>query len=158
MAEPPDLSQVVFRLSQHEVAGEISLKPQAWRVLTAIDGTHSVRDIAQSCGMPLDAVGEIVEMLHKSGFLEVMPGSPPLPRATLGNETLVTLSKEFARAMGPMADLILDEEIEALGEKREQFPTERLPELVERLGASIRVEAKRLAFQQTMLEIIRRSQ
>lgn len=158
MTETPDLSRVVFRLSQREVAGEINLKPPAWRVLTLIDGTRAVADIAQTCGMKIEVVQEIVEGLSKSGFLEIVSGSPPPPQASLDNQTLTLLTKEFARAMGPMANIILDEEIEALGEKRDQFPPDRFPELVERLCASIRSESKRLAFQQTMLEIIRRLQ
>ncbi len=158
MTEIPDLSRVVFRMSQREVAGEISLKPQAWRVLTAIDGTRTVADIADALGITIQVVAEIVQGLFKSGFLEIAPGSPPPPETAAEIQPLILLSKEFARAMGPMADIILDEEIEALGETRGNFPVDRFPELVERLCASIRSESKRLAFQQTMLGIIRRLQ
>jgi hypothetical protein len=157
MAESSGLSQVIFRLSQHDIAGEVNLKPQAWRVLTAIDGSHTIAEVAQSVGLGEEVVAGIVEMLFKSGFLEIAPGSPPMPRPTLDAQVLANLSKELTLAMGPMAEIILDEEIAALGEKRDQFPVERLPELVERLSASIRVDAKRVQFQQTMLDFIRRT-
>ncbi len=158
MPESSGLSQVIFRLSQHDIAGEVNLKPQAWRVLSVIDGSHTVAQVAESVGLGEDVVAGIVEMLFKSGFLELAPGSPSMPRPTLDSQVFANLSKELTRVMGPMAEIILDEEIAALGEKREQFPVERLPELVERLSASIRVDSKRVEFQQTMLEIIRRSQ
>lgn len=158
MAESSGLSQVIFRLSQHDIAGEVNLKPQAWRVLTAIDGSHTVAEVSQSVGLGEDVVAGIIEMLYKAGFLEIAPGSPPMPRPTLDSQVLTNLSKELTRIIGPMAEIIVDEEIAALGEKREQFPIERLPELVERLSVSIRGDAKRVQFQQTMLEIIRRSQ
>jgi hypothetical protein len=66
------------------------------------------------------------------------------------------ISVELARAVGPMAVLTLEEEIANLGEAREMFPRDRIPELVERLSQTIRDGTKRLRFQQIMLEAIRK--
>ncbi len=155
MAEANSLTQVIFRLAHGDVAGEINLKPEAWRVLTRVDGVRSVAEIAQSIGMSLDVVVQMVEMLYQAGVLEVAPGSATPPRPTVNGALFDHVGRELTRAIGPMADIILDEEIGALGETRERFPRERLPELVERVSAAIRDESKRVKFQQIMLDAIR---
>ncbi len=150
------MSSIVYKLSSTAPPGGISLKPEDWRILTQINGTRSVSEIAQSAGMDEKAVARIAEVLYDAGVLEVAAGVIPAAPATVDQAFMDRMVRELARAMGPLADLVVDDEREHLGEKRGQFPRDRIPDLVECVSTAIRDDGKRLAFQQVMLEAIRK--
>lgn len=156
MAEA-DLSQVRFKLSSQELVGSINLNADAWRVLSNIDGVRSLAEIAQKTGMDQAVVTNIASTLYKAGLLELAPGSAALPRAIVNGKVLERVRGELVRAIGPLADVILEEEIAALGETRAQFPRDRLAELIERVSEAIKDNNKRLNFQRLMLEVLRES-
>ncbi len=156
MVNGKSLAQVIFALSTSEMTEEISLKPEAWRVLTHVNGARSIGEIAAAIRMPEPAVSEIADTLYRAGVLEIAPGSPPPPGTPLDSAFFDQATRHFTRAIGPMAEIIMDEEIAALGETREHFPRERAAEWIERLSDSIRDETRRLEFQAALLEIIRK--
>jgi predicted regulator of Ras-like GTPase activity (Roadblock/LC7/MglB family) len=78
------------------------------------------------------------------------PAGPPVDTAFLGQ-----LEQELARAIGPMATLVIDEEIEALGESRESFPWAKATYLVEKVSTEIADEGKRLRFTEATLQALR---
>jgi hypothetical protein len=156
VAEVASLSRVIFRLSTRELSREVTLTPMIWRVLVQFDGTRTVAEISRGLGMEEATVAEVAETLFRSGALQVAPGSVAPPRLAVKGAFFDQISGELARAVGPLAMLTLEEEIAALGEVREAFPRERIPELVEHLSQTIRDDSKRLRFQQIMLESIRK--
>jgi len=151
-----NLSRVVFKLSGRELSSDVTLTPQAWRVLAQCDGVRSVTEIAKSLGVDEPTVAQAAETLYRCGILQVAAGSAGPPRATVSGVFFDHVTNELARAIGPLAALTLEDEVTALGEARESFPRDRIAELVERLGHTIREDARRLRFQQVMLEAIRK--
>ena len=84
------------------------------------------------------------------------PGESAAPRAEpIGAAFLGRVEKELARAIGPMASLVVDEGIEALGAQRESFPWHNLQRLVESLGTEIPDEEKRLSFVEAVAAALR---
>ena len=156
MVASGNLSKVIFRLSNKELSGEVTLTPVVWRVLVQFDGTRTVAEIAQGLKLEESGVGQIAETLFRSGILQVAPGSVAPPRPTVNGAFIEQITTELARAIGPLAALTLEDEIAALDEIQESFPRERIPELIERLGQAIPDDARRLRFQQVMLAAIRK--
>ena len=156
MVASGNLSKVIFRLSNKELSGEVTLTPVVWRVLVQFDGTRTVAEIAQGLKLEESGVGQIAETLFRSGILQVAPGSVAPPRPTVNGAFIEQITTELARAIGPLAALTLEDEIAALEEIQESFPRERIPELIERLGQAIQADARRLRFQQVMLAAIRK--
>ena len=78
------------------------------------------------------------------------PTGPPVDAAFLGQ-----LEQELAREIGPMAALVIDEEIKALGESRESFPWDKATHLIEKVGTEIADEGKRLRFTEATLQALR---
>lgn len=60
------------------------------------------------------------------------------------------LSRAAIQAMGPMADLVLREQISALGESRDAFPEVKLGRLIDSLSGEILNESMRARFQDAM--------
>jgi hypothetical protein len=157
MDAPNQSAQVVFKLSSSELKSEINLKPEAWRVLTQVNGVRSITEIAQNLGMDVAATIGIADSLFQAHILETAPGSVSLPSPSVGSAFFDEISRELARAMGPLASIIIEDEIAALGEKRESFPRDRLADLVEHVSTAIKDNNRRLNFQRVMLEAIRKS-
>lgn len=152
MADSP--TRVVFKLSNRPVTPEMNLQPEAWRVLTHVNGARTVSEIAERIQMDSQAAAQIAQMLLQAGLLEVVPAGTTPPGAGIDEAFFQETTRVLARLMGPLAEFLVDDEISALGESRQRFPRERMPALVERLGDSIRDEAKRAQFKKVMLELV----
>jgi len=82
------------------------------------------------------------------------PGPAIPPELTVDGTFFAQIEHELARVMGPIATLIIDDEVAALGADKDAFPRDRVAELVKKVGSEITDEDKRASFQQIMLEAI----
>ncbi len=156
MGSIANLSQVIFKMSSADLTGEINLKPEAWRVLTQVNGARSVAEIAKNIGMDEATAINVADGLFKARILEVAPGSVAPAGETVDAKFFNDVTKELARAMGPLASIIVEDEIAALGETMDDFPRDRLADLIEHVSESIKDSNKRVNFQRLMLEAIRK--
>jgi predicted regulator of Ras-like GTPase activity (Roadblock/LC7/MglB family) len=76
------------------------------------------------------------------------------PELTVDGTFFAQMEHELTRVMGPVAVLLIDDGVAALGAARDSFPRDRVAELVEKVSFEITDEGKRASFQQTMLEAI----
>lgn len=91
--------------------------------------------------------------------IELKGGEKPSPSRLVEAPTglrvdttfLGQIEQALAKAIGPIATLVVDEEIEALGESRESFPDIKISLLVEKISAEIADEERRLQFTETVL-------
>ncbi len=150
------MDAVIYRLSTTAPPGEVNLKPESWRILAQVNGERTVAEIAQALGMDESTAAQLALSLFQSGVLELAQGTAAPVRATVDGVFFDQVTHQLAAAMGPLAEIVIDEEIENLGESRKQFPRERIPDLIERVSQAIPDEAKRIQFQQVMLEAIRK--
>ncbi len=156
MVAAGNLSRVIFKLANKELSGEVTLTPATWRVLVQFDGVRTVAEIARALGMEESAVAQVADKLSRSGILQVATGGGGPARPTINGAFFDQLLAEFARVIGPLAEFTLEDEIGSMGESREGFPRDRIPELVERLSQAVPDEARRVKFQQIMLGAIRK--
>ena len=156
MGSIANLSQVIFKMSNGDLANEVNLKPEAWRILTQINGARTVADIAKNIGMDEATAINVADSLFKARILEVAPGSVLPGSETVDADFFDRVTKELARAMGPLASIIVEDEIGALGESMDSFPRDRLADLIEAVSESIKDNTKRVNFQRIMLEAIRK--
>jgi hypothetical protein len=79
----------------------------------------------------------------------------PLSMASVPRTFFDALVAGLTEAMGPMAKIVLRDQINALGESSETFPREKLGMLVELVSGEVLDERMRLQFQRLMLQQIR---
>ena len=89
------------------------------------------------------------------GELEVVEKPKPPGEKVVGREFLKKVDGELAKALGPIASMIVDEQIAEIGEKRDAFPRNKAAELVEAVSSEIADGGKRVRFQRSMLDILR---
>jgi len=64
------------------------------------------------------------------------------------------LERELTRVMGPIATLVIEDEVAALGADKSAFPRDKVARLVAKVSSEIADEGKRASFQQTMLKVM----
>ena len=74
------------------------------------------------------------------------------PELTVDGTFFAQIEHELTKVMGPVATLIIDDEVAALGADKDSFPRDRVAELVEKVSSEITDKDKRARFQQIMLE------
>ena len=141
-----DISGTVLINNLRGDLGEISLDGNALRVLMLLDGVRTLGDISRSTGMSMlqirDAAGKLLE----------------LRIASLSSRDSKAFFEEvqhrLAVAVGPIADVLIEDGMADMGYGPNDFPLSKSAELVEMLARDIPREEKRLAFQAAMLEYL----
>jgi hypothetical protein len=74
----------------------------------------------------------------------------------IAREVVENIIKVFASVFGPIAPLVVRDQIAALGETPDNFPGEKLADLLQALKNEISNEILRMEFQDKVAEVVRR--
>lgn len=150
-------NDLVFKLSSKRAPDEIRLKHDAWSVLSQIDGKKTVGDISDELKMGEHETARILYQLFSSGLIEVGM-EPQRKEKKIANAGFFTFVEEkLTEIIGPVASVILDEEITDMGEEKSSFPVGKVSILVEKLSKDIADDTQRIAFQKTALDALKGS-
>ena len=70
-------------------------------------------------------------------------------------EVIQNIARELTEYMGPLASVILKDKANEFGRGLDDFPQEKLAELVEEVSFEIQNDRRKVEFQRTALEILR---
>jgi hypothetical protein len=146
-----DISRMVLKRSLRADRGEVSLDSQMLQVLMELDGKKRLGQVAQSLQMSMKDLRAVVQKLYQLKLCEQAQESMPV----LGKDFFDFLSANLSRAMGPIADVVIEDEINEMGETAKRFPAHRAAELVDLLARQILREERKVAFQQAMVKKLR---
>ena len=142
-----DISALVLKGSIKGDLGEFSLDSHMLQVLMQLDGKKNLSTVANSLNIKLSTINIVVAKLAELGLVEV-----PGPTVTgISKEFIEYMISQLANAMGPMAEVIFEDEIDQFGGDPAKIPKNRAAELITRLANEIPREEKRLEFQQAMV-------
>ncbi len=146
-----DMSNLVLKRVVNSELGEVSLDSSMLNTLMQIDGLKTLGNIATQLKIDVTALKEVILRLEKLNLVEADKKTIPTLDDTFFND----LSDHLAVAMGPMAEILIDDEIQAMGVERDEIPAHRGAELVDVLAREIPRDEKRIQFQQIMLNILK---
>jgi hypothetical protein len=146
-----DISAMVFRRVDREDAAEYSFDAQMLTLFMELDGKKSLAVIAKKTGLKMSSLREAVKKLLKIKLIE------PVAEAisAVDADFMDTLKRELSLAIGPLAQILIEDAVNDLGQSWTRFPTRRAPELVESLSREIQREDKRAVFKQAMVRKIK---
>lgn len=142
-----NISNLVFRRKIKSDIGEVSLDSLMLKILMAIDGKKKFKDIESILNLDQHIIKEILIKLDRLNLIEIDLSSV----ATLDNNFYNYILEQLALAIGPMAEIILEEEIKNLNLEKDSIPVFTAPELIENIADSIPRSDKKIKFQQNML-------
>ena len=145
-----DIGSMVFRPAILENTGAFSLNGRMLAIFIEFDGSRTVAEIAKRSNVELAAITKVVRRLSELGLIEPVTDVAQ----TLAPAIVDHVTRQLAIAVGPLAVVLVEDEIQDLGYLPENFPVVRLRELIDRLSGNIRKEDKKKAFLAAMAELV----
>jgi hypothetical protein len=145
-----DISHLIFKLAVINEGGEITLDSQMFRVISELDGKKTIGTIAKNMGIDVKTMREIIRGLLDLEVITPANGTIPM----LKEEFFGYLRDQLSLAVGPMAEVLIEDGLEILGYDRSRFPKHRAEELIDLLAQKIYREEKRSIFKQNLTKKI----
>jgi hypothetical protein len=146
-----DISTLVFNRVMREDAGEITFDPKMLATFMELDGKKSLALVAKATGQNMSVLRESVAKLLRLNLIEPVHSG----LSFLDRDFVERLMRELSLAVGPLAEIVVEDGARDLGYDLVRFPTQRAAELVELIGREIKREGKRILFVQNMIHIIK---
>lgn len=132
-------------------------------ILSRINGSRSVKSIAEGLQIPYFEIAKTIYGFHQEGLVGLLPAfakaaSEPAPKAVpdaVPQGFFDRMVHGLAEISGPIASVVVSDQIAALGGRPEAFPKNRLAELIESVSQQIPDRRLKARFQQRMNEEIR---
>jgi hypothetical protein len=158
----------VFRVAEAdlELSGSMTLSAEQWKILSRINGQRTVKAIAEAVRLSYFDAAKIVCSLSKDRIVELAaPGAPTkqaasepvkaAPADAVPQGFFDRMVHGLAEVSGPIASVVVRDQIAALGATEETFPKSRIPELVDSVSQVIPDKRLKARFQQRMNEEMR---
>ncbi|MBW1785311.1 MAG: MarR family transcriptional regulator [Deltaproteobacteria bacterium] len=145
-----DISAMVFKRVIRNDLGKITIDSRVLGVLVELDGKKSAGEIAKRVGIDDAGLQAIIRYLLEQGLIEPVEGAVPL----LTRDFFHYLNAELSMAVGPLAEILIEDAVEDMGFTLTGFPRHRAAELIDSLARQVPREEKRIEFQQAMLRRI----
>jgi hypothetical protein len=137
-----DISPLVYRHTIKDDLKTIALDGRLLQVFLELDGDRSLGQVARSQGLNMADMRDMIERLIRLDLVEIVPRHV----SVLDREFIEFLTGQLAIAIGPIAGVLIDDEVAAMGHRLSQFPTARAAELVNVLSDQIQREEKKTSF------------
>ncbi|MDJ0830446.1 MAG: hypothetical protein QNI92_11375 [Desulfobacterales bacterium] len=146
-----ELSTMVFRRVVRDDLGEFSLDSQMLSMLMELDGKRNLGVICQKIGIDLNASQTIINRLVELKLIETARAD----RRILDNSFFQYLKEQLILAIGPVAEIFIEDAVADLGYDLSNFPSDQAAELVDLLSREIQRDEKLAAFKRNMVNKIR---
>ena len=145
-----DISSMIFRRLVRNDLGNVTLDRQTLVVLTELDGKTTIGALASKSGLTMANMRALISNLLQLGLIEkiekeIVPADEDFFRYLLD---------QLALAVGPIAGVLIEDEIQSFGQDLTGFPSYLTTDLVDRLARDIRREEKKKIFIKNMVKKI----
>jgi len=146
-----DISVMVFKQVIRDQAGDISIDSRFLSVFLELDGKKTLGTVAQKAGMNMGDMREVISRLLDLNLVE-----PTVEDVLMiDDDFLDYLNTQLSLAVGPVAEVLVEDEIINMDHSFSQFPASRAAELVEMLSSAIKREEKKSDFKLSMVNKIK---
>ena len=146
-----NLAPIVFRRAITNDLGEFSLDGQMLSVLMQVDGQQTVGDIARKTGLNMGTMRKVISKLLQLKLIAVSEAAI----SVLDGDFFKFLKGQLSIAVGPIAEVLIEDAIADLGYNSNRFPSHQAAELVDLLSRNIKRDEKKITFKQNMVNKIR---
>lgn len=146
------MAKMHFRKVPRLDGSEISLDADMIRVLIAIDETKSIGKVAQEVSMDAATLKSTIAKLLRLHLIE------PVQKAGsyLDKKFLQELKKNLSQAVGPMAEILIEDVAAEMNLSAGEIPQEQAAEFIGSLAMEIPDEENSVQFKKAMLELIKK--
>lgn len=145
-----ELSEMTFKQSKNVNITDLSLDIRMKNILWAMDGSRDLKTVAREDAYDLEELATDVQNLMKMGALEV----DQVLAGFVDKEVLDILIQNLSQAIGPMADILVEDTISDMGHSLFSFPSHKLEQLVDKLTQEIGDEKSLESFKSSTAHLI----
>ena len=128
----------------------VSLDADMIRLLIAIDENKNLYQIAEEVDMGTATFKKALSKLLNQGLIEPVQKDTPV----LDQSFIETLRINLARAIGPMAEILIEDMAEEMEIDPSAIPVNQAAELIAHLSLEVPDEDNRMQFKKSMLAIL----
>ena len=136
-----------FRLSIPSTPEEFTLNPDMLKILLKLDESKPLSQVAQDAGVNSSDLKQNITKLLNLSLIEALEKEI----SGLDEKFFQELKQALLLAVGPLADLILEDALADLNVSISEFPPPMAPELINILSEEIPREEKRTDFLKVMI-------
>lgn len=142
-----NISSMIFKQVVTGGMGDITLDSGLLNVFMELDGKKNLGMVAQKTGLNMGEIREAISKLLKMKLVE----SSTENILMVDGDFLNFLNAELSLAVGPIAEVLIEDEIVNMGHGIANFPASKAAELVEMIAMTIEHEEKRSVFKVSMV-------
>ncbi len=142
---------LVFRRVVREDIGEFSLDSNMLRVLMELDGKQNLSEIAKKTNVNMSELRKVMSKLLQLKLVKPVEVTVSM----LDEDFFEYLQAQLSLALGPIAEVLIEDALNDLGHQRTRFPSSRAAELVDFVAREIQREEKMGQFKQDMVKKIK---
>ena len=146
-----NISSMVFKQVVTDGTGDITLDSSLLNVLLELDGKKNLGVVAQRAGLNMGDIRDVINKLLDLKLVE----SAEEDVLMADDEFFYFLNTQLSLAVGPVAEILIEDEISNMGHSISKFPAFRVAELVETLSVAIKREEKKSVFKLNMVNKIK---
>jgi hypothetical protein len=129
---------------------QVSLDANMIRLLLVIDEHRNLNQIAEAVQMDTIALKQALALLLKRGLIE--PVRKDIPR--LDRMFYDALRINLSKAIGPIAEIIIEDAADEIGLNLQSIPVDQAAELITSISYEIPEEDSRIMFKKSMIQIL----
>jgi Domain of unknown function (DUF4388) len=148
--------KAVFRIANlpDDYTGPVTVPNVGWRVLSKLDGVRTVQEIAEMLRIPFAYIAKVIFSLCQAGLAEPAGAIAKSTADVVPPALLNRVASILTEVIGPMAPVVLRDQIEAMGESPSSLPEAKLDELVSLIGREISDGKLKNKFEESMFQEI----
>jgi len=141
-----EISSTVFKRIVRDDIGEYPLDHKMLSVFMELDGKAPLGVVAQKAGLNMSTMRGIIAKLMQNGLVEKVDQET----VTLDKDFFDELVAQLSLAVGPIAEVLIEDEVYKLGHEISRFPGQLVAKLVYNLAREIRRKEKKDVFLKMM--------
>jgi len=148
-----DRPKMFFRKVTPADSNEIRLNADMIRLLMVIDENKDLLQISNEVGMDISMLNQILSKLLKLKLIE------PVEKKNrfLSKKFLEDLRLNLSQAIGPMAQILIEDTVAEMELKMSEIPWHQAAELISNIAREVPEENNQVEFKKTMIEIMKKN-
>ena len=149
----PEQPKIFFRKITPADSNEIRLNADMIRLLMVIDENKDLLQISNEAGMDISMLNQLLSKLLKLKLIESVEKKTQF----LSKKFIEDMKTNLSQAVGPMAQIIIEDTLAEMELKMSEIPGHQAAELISNIARVVPEENNQIEFKKTMIKVMKKN-
>ena len=149
----PGRPKMFFRKVTPPDSNEIRLNADMIRLLMVIDENKDLLQISNEAGMDISMLNQLLSKLLKLKLIESVEKKTQF----LSKKFIEDMKTNLSQAVGPMAQIIIEDTLAEMELKMSEIPGHQAAELISNIARVVPEENNQIEFKKTMIKVMKKN-